>query len=428
MLFANTVLCGALGVLNTPTLFYAYLSVPLGWHTIRFYIYCVILNGSLVFLFRLASSDRVPPFLWIYLTFSSVLFSTYFYKIPFFKHRDERDGRVETYGIEPWMKYPKSMRFDTKLIKDANRLGDLTSISFLFATLYPILGGVFFQSSVVVQACLIPVFFALRSWYEHKCDAAITNTFGSDKLPTMSFFGVMLHEICLSTMITSIKHPLVFVTLVLADVFENAFCLWSLSRSKSSSNAIVPVDSTTHRHNTHHKKSLTKRSSSVFSLAKDLREVKDDESSQGTALFIAAILLQREMAETIVPMQAAVVMTLLYASDVKSNSMVSQWTSSDDYIQAMTYLGIDLAVELIVFACSILALKRIYPKFSAWRILMGLVRSSSATMLSNTTCTWLIILIFQNTLSGLDLTLKFEWLNCNVKNATWIGGFDWDNC
>jgi hypothetical protein len=43
------------------------------------------------------------------------------------------------------------------------------------------------------------------------------------------------------------------------------------------------------------------------------------------------------MVETIVPMQAAVVMTLLYASDVKSNSMVSQWALSDDYIQAMTY-------------------------------------------------------------------------------------------
>jgi hypothetical protein len=428
VLFTNTVVSGVPGTLGSPILNFAYLSVPLGWHTIRFYIYLVILNGSLVFLFRLASSDRVPPFLYIYLAFTSVLFNTYFYKIPFFKHRDKRDGRVETYGINLWMKFPKSMRFDTKLHKDANRLRGLANISYLFGALYPILGGVFFQSSVIVQACLISVFFALRSWYEHKCDAVITSTFGSDKLPSLSFFGVMLHEICLSTMITSIKHPLVFVTLVLADVFENAFCLWSLSRSKPSSNVIVPVDSTTHRHNTHHKKSLTKRSSSVFSLAKDLREVKDDESSQGTALFIAATLLQREMVETIVPMQAAVVMTLLYASDVRSNSMVSQWTSSDDYIQAMTYLGIDLVVELIVFACSILALKRIYPQFSAWRILMGLVRSSSATMLSSTVATWLGVLIFQNTLSGLDLTLRFEWLNCNGKNATWIGGFDWDNC
>ena len=165
----------------------------------------------------------------------------------------------------------------------------------------------------------------------------------------------------------------------------------------------------------------------MFSLAKDLRDVKD-ESSEGTALFIAAILLQREMCETIVPMQAAFVMSVLYVSYVKSNSMVSQWTSSDEYIQAVTYLGIDLGVELVVFVGTVLMLKRIYPRFSAFRILMGLVRSSSELMFSNTINAWFTILCFQNTLFGLDLSLKFEWLNCNGENATWVGGFDWDNC
>ncbi len=304
-------------------------------------------------------------------------------------------------------------------------IAGLFDLAFIFSILYPILGGVFFQANIVLQACLIPVFFAFRSWFEYQADATITKTYGSDKLPYLSFYGVMLHEICLSVMITSIKHPLVFVTLVLADVFENAFCLWSLSRSKASSSTVVPIEED--NVSMQRKKSLTKRSSSVFTLAKDLREIKD-ESSKGTALFIAAILLQREMCETIVPMQAAFVMSALYASDVKSNSVVSQWTSRDDYIQAVTYLGIDLGVELVVFAGTVLVLKRIYPKFSAFRILMGLVRSSSEMMLSTSICAWLMVLMFQNTLSGLDLTLKFEWLNCDGENATWVGGFDWDNC
>jgi hypothetical protein len=387
-----------------------------------------ILNGSLTFLFRIVSSDRIPPCLFLYVAITTKLSNGFIYKIPFFKHRDERDGRVEKYGIQPWMKFPKSMRFDTKLRKEADRLRNFNGIAYLFGGLYPILGGVFFQSNIVLQACLIPVFFGLRSWFEYKCDAETTNTFGSDKLPVMSFLGVMMHEICLSTMTTSIKHPLVFATLVFADVFENAFCLWSLNRSKVSNSVVVPTEnesSTTHTNK--HKKSLTKRSSNVYSLTKDLRDVYD-ESSEGTTLFIAAILLQREMVETIVPIQAAVVMTLLYASDVKSNSMVSQWTSRGDYIQTMIYLGIDLGVEVIVFVCSILALKHIYPKFSAWRILMGLVRSSSTMMFSFTVLTWFCVLIYQNTLSGLDLTLKFEWFNCNGENATWVGGFDWDNC
>ena len=113
---------------------------------------------------------------------------------------------------------------------------------------------------------------------------------------------------------------------------------------------------------------------------------------------------------------------------MKSNSMVSQWSSRDDYIQAVTYLGIDLGVEIVVFMGTVLALRRIYPKFSAFRILMGLVRSSSELMLAYTICAWMTVLLYQNTLSGLDLTLKFEWLNCDGENATWVGGFDWDNC
>ena len=238
----QTVVGSVAPVLTSPMLNYAFLSVPLGWHTLRFQLYLIVLHGSLVFLFRLASSDRIPPFLYIYLAFTSLLFSTYFYKIPFFKHRDERDDQVEAYGINPWMKFPKEMRHNVKLRKEVNFLGGLVSFTFLFGLLYPILGGVFFQANIILQACLIPVFFALRSWYEYKSDIIITNTFGSDKLPFVSFFGVMLHEICLSVMITSIKHPLVFVTLVLADVFENAFCLWSLDRSKASSTTVVPVE------------------------------------------------------------------------------------------------------------------------------------------------------------------------------------------
>ena len=103
-------------------------------------------------------------------------------------------------------------------------------------------------------------------------------------------------------------------------------------------------------------------------------------------------------------------------------------TSCYDYIQALTYLAIDLGAEFIVFLGTVVVLRRIYPKFSAFRILMGLVRSNRELMFSMTIGTWLGVLIFQNTLSGLDLTLKFEWLDCDGENATWVGGFDWENC
>ena len=110
----------------------------------------------------------------------------------------------------------------------------------VFVFLYPVLGGFFFQSGIFIQALLIPVFFILRAGFEYGADAITSHTFGSDGMPALNFFGVILPEVCLSVMITSIKHPLVFVSLVFSDVLENTFCLWSLARNAKRSNRVSP--------------------------------------------------------------------------------------------------------------------------------------------------------------------------------------------
>ena len=38
------------------------------------------------------------------------------------------------------------------------------------------------------------------------------------------------------------------------------------------------------------------------------------------------------------------------------------------------YTGIDLVVEVVVFALTIFALRRFFPELNAWRILRGLLR------------------------------------------------------
>ena len=228
--------------------------------------------------------------------------------------------------------------------------------AFAFVFAYPVLGGVFFQSTFVIQACLIPVFFILRAGFEYGADAITSHTFGSDGMPAINFCGVLMHEICLSVMITSIKHPLVFVSLVLSDVLENTFCLWSLAKNTKKSNRVSPEGE---EHETR-KKSLTRRSSNVVSLVRDASNFSD----QGTALFIATTLLQREAVETLVPMQAAAILTLLYKVEVKSNAIVNGW-ENDDWMQTMAYIGIDLGVEVLVFAGTVVVLHRIYPQFDA---------------------------------------------------------------
>ena len=91
------------------------------------------------------------------------------------------------------------------------------------------------------------------------------------------------------------KHPLVFVSLVLSDVMENSFCLWSLARnSRKRSNRVMPESKDEEEKKS--TKSLTRRSSSIVSLVMN----EDAISDEGTSLFIAATLLQRELVETLV--------------------------------------------------------------------------------------------------------------------------------
>jgi hypothetical protein len=246
-------------------------------------------------------------------------------------------------------------------------------------------------------------------------------------MPTINFAGVLMHEICLSVMITSIKHPLVFVSLVLSDVLENSFCLWSLARStkrRSSSIRVSPEDIETEEEDGRRRrcKSLTRRSSNVVSLVMN----KNDLSDKGTTLFIAATLLQREAVETLVPMQAAGILSLLYTAGVKSNAIVSTWNEKD-WTQSMMYIGIDLGVELVVFVGTVLVLRQIYPEFDAGRILRGLLRTHWVEMAMISLATWIGNLNYQNTYLGMDMTMRFEWLICkDESNSTWLGGFDWE--
>ena len=335
--------------------------------------------------------------------------------------QDTRTNQTKRWEIAQWF-LPSSHRFNLKMTADAKRVAKTFNFSSAFVFTYPIIGGLFFQSGIFIQALLIPVFFILRAGFEYGADDITSKTFGSDGMPAINFAGVLMHEICLSVMITSIKHPLVFVSLVLSDVLENSFCLWSLARN-TTRNRVSPEHGEEQKEEASSAiKSLTRRSSNVVSLVMN----KDDVSDKGTALFIAATLLQREVVETLVPVQAALILSVLYNVDVKSNSIVSGW-SDEDWSQSMMYIGIDLGVEFIVFAGTLMALRRIYPEFNAWRILRGLLRTHWVEMTMLSIAVWTSNLLFQSTYSGMDMTMKFEWWGCKDEvNSTWLGGFDWE--
>ena len=99
-----------------------------------------------------------------------------------------------------------------------------------------------------------------------------------------------------------------------------------------------------------------------------------DHPKDGCRVAELARSLALEAVETLVPLQAATMLSLLYQADMKSNSIVSDW-SDEDWSQSMMYIGVDLGVELVVFALTVVVLKRMYPEFSAFRILRGLLRT-----------------------------------------------------
>jgi hypothetical protein len=268
------------------------------------------------------------------------------------------------------------------------------------------------------------VFFIIRAIFEYGADALTSHTFGSDPMPVINFAGVLMHEVCLSLIITSMKHPLIFVSLILSDVFENSFCLWSLARNaRRASHIVSPITE-----KAENPRSLARRSSNVVSLVMN----KNNVSDKGTSLFIAATLLQREAVETFLPIQAALILTLLYKVDVKSNSIVNGW-SDEDWSQCMMYLGVDLVVEILVFTGTVCALKHIYPELDATRILKGLLRTHWMEVSMISVCVWFGNLLYQTTYGGLDTSMEFEWLSKSCGDddnsssySRWVGGFQWE--
>ena len=86
-----------------------------------------------------------------------------------------------------------------------------------------------------------------------------------------------------------------------------------------------------------------------------------------------------------------------------------------------------LAVEIVVFIGSVLILRKIYPEFDAGRILRGALRMNWHGIAMVSVAVWMANLWFQSTYSGMDMSLKFEWMKCLSKeNSTWVNGFDWE--
>ena len=236
-----------------------------------------------------------------------------------------------------------------------------------------------------------------------------------------------MHEVCLSVIICNMKSPFVFCALIFCDVCENAYCLWSLSRTSRAAQLRISPSSIEPTSNNEYmyyreRKTLTRKTSSFNSIVSNVDAINNVD----TALFISATLLQREFIEVSMPLQAVPILSFLYLSGAKSVSMFYGW-SNEEYMAMLMYLLLDVLVESIVFFVTIYILKRIYPRLSVIKIITGLFRNHKIEFMIITATSWGVVLMMQSTYSAVDMSLKFQWLECaDEKNRSWLGGFAWE--
>jgi len=128
-----------------------------------------------------------------------------------------------------------------------------------------------------------------------------------------------------------------------------------------------------------------------------------------------------------VPVQAFICLTLMYLSDVSSNSLVVDWIDSSDYWESMKYIAIDMVVEIVIYMTTVAALRTISSRIHPFKILRGLLRMHYFEFTLMSFVVWGIMLLFQSSYSGVDMKFDFMWLKSCTNNTSlvWLGGFDW---
>ena len=141
-------------------------------------------------------------------------------------------------------------------------------------------------------------------------------------------------------------------------------------------------------------------------------------------------LIQRKVVGLMVNIQTAVILTALYRLSPKHNTWVTSWKwEPDAYIQAMTYIGIDLLVDGFVFGINVAVLHCASSDItSPWRIVRGAVHMHFPFFYCMLSFAWAWSLINQSVVGGSDFSLQFSWVGLNASSTDavqWCGGFDW---
>ena len=124
--------------------------------------------------------------------------------------RNPRNDKTVYLTLLDYTSRPRDVLFNPKIEASFQRVGSTNLVTLLFTIactfafsvdffllnhnktnfttcVDPLLAGVFYNSGVIVQSCLIVVFFVMRSLYEYFIDSVTSKHFGSDGMPIINF-------------------------------------------------------------------------------------------------------------------------------------------------------------------------------------------------------------------------------------------------
>jgi len=419
---------------------FEFAAIPFGWHTVFMMMNGVfMLTVTSVFLLAVTPKHAMFP-LHIFVADVLVLFlGNMITSAKLIPVRD-RFGDVKKWNIGSWLNLPASMRFDAEKRHQIKQCLTACVGVFVFVWMYPLLNSIFSHVNAIGQAVIVPLFFTIRFLFETYIERVVAPHFSADKMPPLIIFGVFVHEVCLSLMLSSLEHVAVLGVLIGADVLENAYCLWSVMRASNALrkrlSVVSPLPSlTTKKNNQQQRRQATRKryltsntrrvsSTSIGAIAKNIGEETDPRKAKQMVYYIAATLLVREFVEVFVPIQSLVVLHVLHRFGSRHVGEFATQTD-EEFAQSVRYVGLDAIVEVTVFVVTVAALWWILPDVKPARIILGVFKEHFVCVLALATLSWLMFFAYVHAYSGMDLSGHFDWLSCEA-NSTWTNGLSWD--
>lgn len=416
--------------------------IPFGSHDVLNFTFSMIVYALTTYAIALAFGVIPVPFDVVVVPFASLVVMEIMYRPKIIPMTHAITGAVKRVSVGSMLQLPSTLRFDGGTRHALRRALKVLHILLFYCILYVALLAIFSQSGVLLQCVLTIIFIMTRISFEFMTDRVISPVHGSDRMLAIAFASTMMKEVVVAMMLAN-AHPLIFAVLIVADIFENVYCLWCIAQSIRKGQKVVPSSAADLPDTMESKKKSYKdasplkkqrkktylgaqghrRSVGIGHLARQLSRTPSQTKAFQISQYIVAILLQREFVEVLVPLQAFAIVSMLGVYDSGFDTTIVG-LDDDGLRRFKILLLIDVAVEFLMFALTVLALWKLFPTISGLRILSRVQSMHFYSMVSFGITFWAGVYRLQHVLSGTDLSFSFEWMRC--ANATWTGsGYHW---